>query len=655
MALTAFCDPLIPREELFQKPPCMAIKISPDGKRLAYVGSDREGTMNIHVSSGHSLEGAEQVTDFKEPEIRSFYWLPDQQHILLLKDKNGTGQYRLYLVDLISKKMEDLTASYENVNAKIFRVSATENKAIIGLNVRDPRFHDIYAYDLSKNSLTLVYKNEGFINFLFDDDLNIVLKVGMNEDSSQTVMDKNDDVLFHLSAEDAFHTECLKFNPTENALYLIDNRNCDTTQLKKIDLGSKKEVVLGHDLRSDILDVYFEENRPIAYSTYYTHQEWHPLNNKMKSAIQYLTSKLGANFKIIDQSQNGQWWILKNSVPDRGVEFWIYNYSRRILKLLYSPKDRPLAKMYPLVIPSQDGYKLVSYLTLPRDMDGGGKPKQPLPLVVVPHGGPFKARDYYDYAAIHQWLANRGYAVLSVNFRLSSGFGKGFVNAGNGQWGKKAHQDLVDAVDWCIDSKIAIKEKVAILGGSYGGHAALSGLTFTPDVFACAVAICGPSNLKTVLDRVPFYWEICPASAPFSKLLFFTKNAFIKSMGGDPDKESDVPYLQSCSPLNYVDNIKKPLLLVHGANDPIVAASESQQIFAKMEQKKLPVIYLSYPDEGHGLLRIKNLLCFLGHAEWFLSQYLGGSYEPLSQTDLQASSAVIQSRSMPHEMEITSF
>ncbi len=641
---------LIPREELFKKPPCMAIKISPDSHRLAYVGADREGTMNLYITPGLSLEGAQQITDFKEPEIKGFYWLPNNKNILLLKDTNGTGQFRLYSVDLGSHKIKDLTVEYKDINAKVFYVSTTDSKAVIGINNRNPQFHDLYLLDFANDSLKMFYQNDEFINFVFDNKLNLVVKVRMNEDSSLTLLDKKNGVLFNVSAEDAFHTECLRFDDQENALYLLDNRGSDTTQLKKIFLDvTRTEILLGKDQRSDIIDVYFENNKPVAYSTYFTHQELHPLNERIKADINYLSSKIGVNFDILDHSGDYQFWILKNSIPDQGVEYWLYNRPIKNLYQLYSfPKLANLAKMYPIVIPSNDGLNLVSYLTLPKDMDQGGRPTKPLPLVVVPHGGPFKVRDIYEYSPDHQWLSNRGYAVLSVNFRLSSGFGKDFVNAGNGQWGKKAHQDVLDAVKWCIDSKIADKDKVAVFGGSYGGYEALASLTFSPDVFACAVAICGPSNLKTVLNRVPFYWEF-PVSPLSDKMMYFTKNAFIKSMGGNPDKENEIPYLESCSPLNHVDKIQKPLLLVHGVNDPIVAASESDQIFEKMQQKQLPVTYLSFPDEGHGITKFNNIMCYLAYSEWLLAQFLGGAYEPISLGEIQSSSAVIRSHDMDPE------
>lgn len=639
---------LIPREALFTQPSCMAVKVSPNGKQLAYVGANQEGVMNLFAAPNLSLEGT-QLTDFKEPAIGGFYWSPNNQKILFLKDKDGTRQYHLYSFDLASSELKNLTACYGSISAKVFRMGATENKAIIGINHRNPLFHDLYILNLDDGSLSLIYQNDHFIHFVFDDHLEIAVKVRMNPDSSWTVMAKNDQVLLMITAEDAFSTEFLKYNEKDHSLYLLDNRVSNTTQLKKIYLnGRQQDVVLGHDIRSDIHDVLFENGDPIAYATYFTYKEWHPLNEKAKHDLKDLVSKIGTNFSLINQSGDGQIWILRNSIPEKGVTFWLYNRSLQELSALYSfPNIESFAKTYPLVLAAKDGMQLVSYLTLPKEMDQGGRPQKSIPLVVFPHGGPFKLRDCYDYSPVHQWLANRGYAVLSVNFRLSSGFGKEFVNAGNRQWGKKAHEDILDAVQWCIENGIAEKDKIAIYGGSYGGYEALASLTFSPNVFACAVAICGPSNLKTVLSKVPFYWEF-PASPLSDNMVAFTKNAFIKSMGGDPDKESDQAFLESCSPLNYVDQIQRPLLLVHGANDPIVAASESDQIFEKMKQRQLPVLYLSFPDEGHGISKFANEMCQLAYSEWLLAKILGGRYEPITQEQINLSSARIRSHQISH-------
>lgn len=399
---------------------------------------------------------------------------------------------------------------------------------------------------------------------------------------------------------------------------------------------------MGHDPLSDIHDVLFQDDIPIAYATYYTYQKWHPLTDEAKKDLSFLESKLQSNFNPISQSSDGTLWIIKNNIPEKGIEFWLYNRTSQELTELYTHPNIPnLSKTYPLVVSARDGKKIVCYLTLPQELDRSGKVDKPIPLVVIPHGGPFKARDYFGYSYWDQWLANRGYAVLSVNFRLSSGFGKEFVNAGNRQWGKKAHEDIIDAVQLCVDAHIADKDKLAILGVSYGGYEALASLTFTPDFFACAVAVCAPANLKAVLKKCPFYWEF-PASTLSDKNIFFTRNAFFKSIGGDPDNEKDIPHLESCSPLNYVDKIKKPLLLIHGGNDPIIVVSESDHIFAKMKEKGLPAMYIFFPDEGHGVARLNNEICCLGYSEWLFAKILGGRCEPISKSEVERSSATIQ-------------
>jgi dipeptidyl aminopeptidase/acylaminoacyl peptidase len=269
--------------------------------------------------------------------------------------------------------------------------------------------------------------------------------------------------------------------------------------------------------------------------------------------------------------------------------------------------------MRPVVIPARDGLKLVSYLTLPPEVDED-RPPRPLPMVLDVHGGPW-ARDEWGFNAVHQWLANRGYAVLSVNFRGSTGFGKEFTNAGNREWAGKMHDDLLDAVDWAVEQKIADRGRVAILGGSYGGYATLVGLTFSPDVFACGVDIVGPSNILTLLSTIPPYWQ------PMVQMF--------KDRVGDFTTHEGKTFLEERSPLSRVDRIARPLLIGQGANDPRVKQAESDQIVRLMRQKEIPVTYVLYPDEGHGFARPENRLSFNAVVEAFLAQHLGGRYEPV--------------------------
>ena len=296
--------------------------------------------------------------------------------------------------------------------------------------------------------------------------------------------------------------------------------------------------------------------------------------------------------------------------------------------------------MYSMVVETRDGQKLVCYYTLPKEHDRGGYVDAPIPLVVVPHGGPFKVRDKFAFDADHQWLASCGYAVLSVNFRLSSGFGKAFVTAGNGEWGGKAHFDIIDAIEACIAKKIADRTKLATFGASYGGYEALTSLTEDADYFACCVAICGVSNLKTVLDGMPKFWEW--TSSPLSdKTAFFTKQSFITSMGGNPDEPEGIAYLETHSPIKHLDQIVAPLLLVHGQNDHVVVEGESRQIYESMKKKGMDVTYVLFPDEGHRFAKFGNKMVYFDRSEFFLSQHLGGKYRPISQKSIADSKATI--------------
>jgi dipeptidyl aminopeptidase/acylaminoacyl peptidase len=315
-------------------------------------------------------------------------------------------------------------------------------------------------------------------------------------------------------------------------------------------------------------------------------------------------------------------------MDDGPVRYYVYDRDTRRARFLFTNRpaleDATLAKMHPVVIGSRDGLDLVSYYTLPvwKDTDGDGRPSEPLATVLLVHGGPW-ARDAWGFNSMHQWLANRGYAVLSVNFRGSTGFGKEFLNAGNLEWGEAMHDDLIDAVDWAIAEGIADADRVAIMGGSYGGYATLVGLTFTPEKFAAGVDIVGPSNLITLMESIPPYW------ASF-------RDQFRKRVG-DIDAPEGRRLLRAASPLTHVDEITRPLLIGQGANDPRVKEAESEQIVDAMTERSIPVTYVRYPDEGHGFAKPENRLSFFAATEAFLSQHLGGVYEEIGD-DFEGSS-----------------
>ena len=383
---------------------------------------------------------------------------------------------------------------------------------------------------------------------------------------------------------------------------------------------TKKTKVLLDDGQADVNDIvqHPTEHRVQAALATYDRLRWHAIDASLRADLDVIQTAAPGNVEIRSRSLDDKQWIVSTDQSDAPVKFWSYDHAKKKLTFLFSNtkalEDVKLAKMHPVILKSRDGLDLVSYLTLPRDVDadGDGKPdagKGPLPMVLLVHGGPW-GRDDFSLNARHQWLASRGYAVLSVNYRGSTGFGKKFVNAADKQWAAKMHDDLIDAVNWAVSEKIAQKDKVAIYGGSYGGYATLVGLTFTPDVFACGVDIVGPSNLVTLLQAIPPYWE--------SEVEKLTNRV------GDHRTEEGRKYLLSVSPITRVDQIKKPLLIGQGANDPRVKQVESDSIVKAMQAKNIPVTYVLYPDEGHGFARPENRKSFNAVSEIFLAQCLGG-------------------------------
>lgn len=608
---------VITKENLFRTPDFISAKISPDGKLIAVIGADESGIANLSV-------GNQKISNFKTPEIIQFFWAADSKKVLLLKDENGTGQLSLHGFNVESKEHHAYTEQFPGVNAKVVKLSPSENKAVVGLNHRNPLFHDLFVLDLNSGEFTLLFQNDAYAQFLVSDELKVILKMKINEDGSWTVFLRDDVVFLNLTAEEAFQTEFLAFNSSKKMVYFLDNRLSDTSQLTQKSIESPyQERILGGQEVSDVDEVIFTQGKPRAYASYNTQKKWHILDSEIELDIDFLTKNAGCNFEIVSQDREGKTWIVSNSIPDKGVFFWAYEKDAHVLRQISPSHAEEYAKMYEMIATSRDGKELVCYYTLPKEYDRGGYVETAIPLVIVPHGGPFKVRNKYEFDPYHQWLASLGYAVLSVNFRLSSGFGKAFVNAGNGQWGGKAHLDVIDAVEASIAKGLTERGKLAILGASYGGYESLAALTFTPDYFTCCVAICGPSNLKTVLGSVPEFWEF--TSKPLSDhMMFFTKQAFITSMGGNPNDEEGARYLEKCSPLNHLDQIKVPLLLVHGKNDHVVAENESRQIYESMKKSAKQVTYMLFPNEGHRFANFANKMLYLSQAELFLSKYLHG-------------------------------
>ncbi|MFN0134034.1 MAG: S9 family peptidase [Phycisphaerales bacterium] len=626
---------VIPRSLLFGNPQKAQGRISPDGRRIAFT-APVNGVMNVWVGPADDISKAKPVTSDAKRGIRQYFWAYTSQHILYLQDKGGDENWRAYSTDVASNTTTDLTP-LDGVAARVQGVSRKfPDEILVALNDANPQFHQIYRVNIRSGQRTLVQANSAYASFVTDEDYAVRLAARFTPDGGLEFLkaDSNSAEGFRpwqtVPNEDTLTTQPLGLDATGTTLYMQDSRGRDTSALIAIDLANDKTRLLAEDPRADFDEamIHPTTNAIQAAAFNYDRTRWVVLDKSVQPDLDYLKKLADGEMRVTSRSLDDSRWTIAYIMDNGPVRTYLYNRppaggeGKRSATLLYTNipalESQPLTNMHPVVIKSRDGLNLVSYLSLPTwaDRDANAVPDAALPMVLVVHGGPW-ARDEWGYNPEHQWLANRGYAVLSVNFRGSTGLGKSFTNAGNREWAGKMHDDLLDAVDWAVQRKIADPKKVAIYGGSYGGYSTLVGLTFTPEVFACGVDIVGPSNLVTLLSTIPPYWA--PLVAQFTTRV------------GDHRTEEGKAFLMSRSPLSRVDQIKKPLLIGQGANDPRVKQAEADQIVAAMQAKNIPVTYLLYPDEGHGFARPENRMSFYAVAEAFLAQHLGGRVEPIGE------------------------
>jgi dipeptidyl aminopeptidase/acylaminoacyl peptidase len=617
---------LIPRNLIFGNPSRLLPKLSPDGKSIAWL-APRDGVLNVWVAPADALDKAKPVTDERPRPIMEYWWSPDGTRIVYAQDRGGNENWVLYGVELATGKQTAYTDP-EKVTVRVVGASPkVPGSILVGLNNRVPQFHDVYRLDLATGKRELVLKNDRWAGFLADWDLNV--RYGFRQTPKggaaldRIAADGSAEPYDEIGADDALTTRPMGMTADGRTLYVRDSRGRNTTALLAVDRGSGKATPIGGSEKADIagLIAHPTTGEVEAFSVDYLRKEWVPVAASVKDDIAFLNREVKGDWSVLSQTRDDGKWTLQVDRVTEPVTFYLYDRDAKKLTRLFTARPdlegRALAPMGAFEIRSRDGLVLPSYLSLPpgADRNGDGKPEQALPMVLYVHGGPW-ARDDYGYNAVHQWLANRGYAVLSVNYRGSNGFGKAFINAATREFAGKMHDDLIDAVAWAVKEGIAQKDKVAIMGGSYGGYATLVGLTFTPDTFACGVDIVGMSNLVTLIESFPPYW------APILELSWYPRV-------GDPRKEEDRKDLLARSPITRVDAIRKPLLIGQGANDPRVTQKESDQIVAAMKAKSIPVTYVLYPDEGHGFARPENRISFFAISEGFLSKCLGGRYQPV--------------------------
>ena len=620
--------PIIDREIFFGDPEIAGAQISPDGAFIAFI-KPFQGTRNIWVKkTADPFTSAKPITaDTKRP-IPTYFWSRDSKYILFVQDKGGDENFNVYAVnpaDAPASEQDVPTArnltDVKGIRAFIYAVPRSEPDAIyVGMNDRDAAWHDLYKVKISTGERTLMRKNtERITAYVFDlkDQLRLATRSAENGDTEVLRVDA--DKFTKIYSCSVFES-CgpVRYHKDGERVYFQTNKGADVdlVRLELLNPTTGKEEVVESDpmKRVDFGNASFSEVSDEMIATSYEDERvriyWKDKN--FEADYKNLQKQLpGKEINFGSSTKDEKLWIVyANADTDPGSTY-LFDRTTKKLTLQYQSRDRLnrdyLASKKPVRYQSSDGLEIPAYLTLPK-----GVAAKNLPAVILPHGGPW-ARDSWGYDAFAQFLANRGYAVLQPNFRGSTGYGKKFLAAGNKQWGDKMQDDLTWGVKYLIAQGIADPKKVGILGGSYGGYATLAGVAFTPDVYAAAVSIVGPSNLITLLESIPPYWE------PIRKV-------FYERMG-DPNTPEGKAQLLRQSPLTAAAKIKTPLLVVQGANDPRVNKRESDQIVIALRDRGFPVEYMVAPDEGHGFARPINNMAMFASAEKFLAKYLGGRYQ----------------------------
>jgi dipeptidyl aminopeptidase/acylaminoacyl peptidase len=618
---------IIPRATFFGNPTKAQGLVSPDGKWISWI-APRDGVLNIWVAPASDPSQAKPLTEEKVRPIRQHFWARNSKQILFINDRGGDENYLLYGVSPEGGAVKGYTPFQKTRVIQIGDSRKRVDEILIGLNNRDARYHDVHLLNTSTGEMKLVYQNDQYSGFQADEDLKVRLAFKEKPGGAQDVFrfdDGKTEPFTTIPAEDSITTNSLALSADGKTLFWVDSRGRDKVALVAQDMASGSTRVIAESSRADVSDVLFDPVtlQPDAYAVNYLRRDWTPVADGLKADVDALNAQVKGQWNVVSRDDKDTKWVVYVDEVTAPISYGMYDRRTHKLSTLFVTRPdlqgKRLAPMYGREIKTRDGLTLVAFLTLPvgASSKNDGVPDKPLPMVLNVHGGPW-AQDRFGYHSEAQWMANRGYAVLQVNYRGSTGFGKSFIEAANREFGAKMHDDLIDAVKWAVEKRITTADKVAIYGGSYGGYATLVGMTFTPTTFACGVDIVGPSSLVTLIESFPAYWK------PFMEGTWYRRV-------GNPEKPADRELLLSRSPITKMHQIQRPLLIAQGANDPRVTQKESDQIVHAMVEKKIPVTYVLYGDEGHGFARPENRVSFYGITEAFLSRCLGGRFEPLGE------------------------
>jgi dipeptidyl aminopeptidase/acylaminoacyl peptidase len=607
--------PIIPRAVLFGNPERVFPQVSPDGRMLAYLAPD-SGVLNVWVRTIGKRDDRPVTHDRTRP-IFQYYWQGDSRHVLHLQDRGGDENWRLFQTDVATGKTRDFTPN-DSVQTQIIAVDpGFPSEILVAWNMRDRRYHDAYRLDLTTGRRTLVASNPGDVGgWLADNRLQVRAATATLPDGGTELRTRSGNAaewraVRRESPDETFSTAA-GFTPDNRGLWLLSSVGANAARLLRMDAASGATSSLAEDSVFDATGILVHPTSHALQAVQFTRQrlEWQAIDSAVSADLRTLQGVRDGDFTIDSRDRADRKWIVTYVVSDGPVAFYLYERPSRRATLLFVHRPAleryTLARMEPVAFAARDSLRLYGYLTLPP----GKEPKR-LPLVMLVHGGPW-GRDVWGYNPDVQWLANRGYAVLQVNYRGSTGYGKAHLNAGDREWAGKMHTDLLDAKAWAVERGYADPERTCIYGGSYGGYATLVGLAFTPGEFACGVDLVGPSNLVTLIQTIPPYW------ASFKAVI----DKRLGKLGKDDE------FLRARSPLFRADSIRAPLMIVQGANDPRVKQAESDQIVAAMRKNGQTVKYIVFPDEGHGFARPENKLRFYAAAEPFFAEYLGGRVEP---------------------------
>jgi len=633
MAAHAGLPPLIPRDVLFGNPERISPQISPDGARLAWIAPDKRNVLQVWVRT-IGKEDDKVVTADPKRGIRQYFWAENSKMLVYLQDSDGDENFHLFGVDLASGNVRDLTP-FQGVKAQVTAIDPNyPDTILVSLNARNRALFDVYRLDLNTGALVLDTENPGdVIGWTADPRLQIRAAQASTPEGGMVIRVRDEPIgafrpWLEAGPEDSLTLNLLDFSADGKALHLISALGRDTAAVVKKDVAGGGETELASSAEADADNVLIHPRTHVVQAVRFSpgRSTWKVVDPSIRADFDAIAGLHEGDFSVVNRDQADKTWLVAFT-SDRGpVSYYAWDRSARkgTFLFVHQPKLQglALAAMKPIAIKARDGLTLNGYLTLPEGVEPKG-----LPLVLMVHGGPW-ARDSWGCNPYAQWFANRGYACLQVNYRSSTGYGKKFINAGNKQWGKAAHDDLLDACNWAVAQGYADPKKIAVFGGSYGGYAALAAVTFTPEFFACAVDIVGPSNLKTLIQSIPPYWK--PMRSQFDVRM------------GNIDDPKDADLIREASPLFKADKIVRPLLIGQGANDPRVKQAESEQIVAAIEKNGGRATYVLYPDEGHGFARPENRIDFNARAEAFLAESLGGRCEPLAAEKVPGSTAVVR-------------